>query len=207
MKQTSPRRADRSPERCRADGGLLGAEDPAGRFALVVVTAVLNGFAACLARTPNPRANGQPDFLSGFPSDLGLISTSASRRRSSNSTRSGGAMSGHSTPGSCIGLGSPTSLSPLVRNAIRPTVAGPAACRSKSRFSGRSGVLGRDSFSSRARFAGSSGWLAATQNWMRDSQLGMTPRLVHSREPGESGPQHPHPQPSPGNATPPAGIY
>ena len=53
----------------------------------------------------------------------------------------------------------------------------------------------------------SSGRLAATQNWMRDSQLGMTLRLVHSREPGESGPQHPHPQPSPGNATPPAGIY
>ena len=118
--------ADRSPERCRAGGGLLGGKDPAGRFALGVVTSVMNGFAACFARTPNQRANGQPDFLSGFSFDLGLISSSASRRRSSNSTRSGGPMSGHSTPGSCIGLGSPTSLSPLVRNAIRPTVAGPA---------------------------------------------------------------------------------
>ena len=97
MKKTSPRRADRSPERCRAGGGLLGGKDPAGRFALVVVTSVMNGFAACFARTPNQRANGQPYFLSGFSFDLGLISSSASRRRSSNSTKSGGAMSGHST--------------------------------------------------------------------------------------------------------------
>src|SRR5271157_2878199 len=32
MKKPSPRRADRSPERCRAGGGLLGGKDPAGRF-------------------------------------------------------------------------------------------------------------------------------------------------------------------------------
>jgi len=31
--------------------------------------------------------------------------------------------------------------------------------------------------------------------------------LVHSREPGTSGPQPPHPEPSPGNATPAARIY
>ena len=45
MKQPSPRRADRSPERCRAGGGLLGGKDPAGRFAFVVVS-VMSGFAA-----------------------------------------------------------------------------------------------------------------------------------------------------------------
>ncbi len=64
--------------------------------------------------------------------------------------------------------------------------------------------------SRRAIFAASppssSSRLAATQNWMRDSRLGIPRRLVHSREPGGSGPQYPHPQPSPGNATPAARI-
>ncbi len=75
---------DRSLERCLAGGGLLGGKDPAGRFALVVITSLMNGFAACFARTPNQRANGQPDFLCGFSADLGLISSSASRRRSAH---------------------------------------------------------------------------------------------------------------------------
>ena len=82
-------RTDRSPGWCRAGGGLLGGKDPAGRFALVVVTAERD---------------------------------QADRRRTGHR---------HARPD-------------------RPL-------RSKSRFSGRSGVLGRDSFSSRARFAGSSG--------------------------------------------------
>ena len=55
MKKTSPRRADRSPERCRAGGGLLGGKDPAGRFPLNVVSSVINGY----ARIPNQRANGE----------------------------------------------------------------------------------------------------------------------------------------------------
>ena len=49
--------ADRATVRA---GGLPGGKDPAGRFALGVVTSVMNGFAACFARTPNQRANGQP---------------------------------------------------------------------------------------------------------------------------------------------------
>ncbi len=62
MKKPSPRRADRSPERCLAGGGLLGGKDPAGRFPLNVVSSVINGF----ARTPNQRANGQRYIVSGY---------------------------------------------------------------------------------------------------------------------------------------------
>src|SRR5580658_2768529 len=36
--KSSSRRADRSPGWCRAGGGLLRGKDPAGRFALGVVT-------------------------------------------------------------------------------------------------------------------------------------------------------------------------
>jgi hypothetical protein len=94
MKKPSPRRADRSPERCRAGGGLLGGKDPVGRFAWIVVNSVMNDFVAHFAQTPTQRANGRPYFLSGRPFDLVLISSSASRRRNSNSAKSDGAMSG-----------------------------------------------------------------------------------------------------------------
>ncbi len=80
MKKPSPRRADRALERCQAGGSLLDGKDPAGRFALVVVTSLRNGFAACFARTPKERANVQPCFLSGFSFYLELISSSASLR-------------------------------------------------------------------------------------------------------------------------------
>ena len=71
--------------------------------------------------------------------------------------------SGAGPAGACLAVRTlPAALlwSSSLRSAIRSTVAGPATVtrgrtvryRSKSRFPGRSGVLGRDSFNSRARF-------------------------------------------------------
>jgi hypothetical protein len=51
----STRRADRAPERCRAGGGLLGGKDPAGRFALIVVTTSMNGYALSAPSAPQLR--------------------------------------------------------------------------------------------------------------------------------------------------------